>query len=155
MEITRRWSLKLDDYFIGGAGLLLLIFELGIHLFTSSGTIAVLELVPIILGPIMVYYSLGHLFNSTQFSVTMSTLTVRKGPIPWHGNRVVSSADVVKLGVRGEERRSRRRTWNSFPVIAILKDGKQVVLDTFEKEDQAGFLHQELERRLRIPPQPD
>jgi len=149
--MTRRWSFKSDDVFIGGMGLFLLIFELGSLVYGSLGSLGVFELIPIIFGPIMVYYSLAHRINSTRFSVVVGReITVRRGPLPWSGSHVLSSSEVVKVSWRGEARRSRSSTWYTYRVVASLRNGKETVLDTCDKEEQAAFLRQELERCLNI-----
>ena len=150
VKIYRRWSFKPDDIFIGGIGLLLLILELSNRLYVSSGGLNGLEIILIIIGPILVYFSLAHRINSTRFTVGMGKIALRRGPLPWFGNRVLPSAGVVKLSLREERHRSFRSTWSLYKVVASLRNGKETVLDTCEMEEQAGFLHQELERRLSI-----
>jgi hypothetical protein len=148
VEMTRRWSFKFEDFFIGVIGLVSLMIDLGSIRYGSLGSLGVFGYSLIILSPIMVYYSLAHRINSTRVSVVMGEITVRKGPLPWFGNRVLHSAEVVKLSFRGEGRRSRNRTWYIYTVVASLRSGKETVLDTCDKEEQAGFLRQELERCL-------
>jgi hypothetical protein len=148
VEMTRRWSFKFEDFFIGVIGLVSLMIDLGSLLYGSLDSLGVWGFVLIIFGPIMVYYSLAHRINSTRVSVVMGEITVRKGPLPWFGNRVLTSAEVVRLFFRVEEHHSRTRTWYIYTVVASLRSGKETVLDTCDKEEQADFLRQELERGL-------
>ena len=148
--ISRRWTFKPDDLFIGGIGLVLLIFELGNLIYGTTGSLGILEYVFIFFGPMMFYFSLAHRFNSTRFTVGMGKITVRKGPLPWFGSQVLPTAEVEKVILKGEKHQARRNTWTLFRVVASLRNGKEAVLETCEKEEQAGFLHQELVRSLGL-----
>jgi hypothetical protein len=150
VELTRRWSFKPDDIFIGGIGLFLLVFELGSILLGLVETWGFFEVFLPIIGLIMVYFSLAHRFNSTRVTAGMGKITVRRGPLPWLGNRAWPSAEIVKLSFRGEKHRTRKSTWQAYPLVATFRNGKEIVLDACEKEEQAGFLSQELKRRLSI-----
>jgi len=154
VEIHRRWTFKFDDLFIGIIGVILLVFELGNLVYVTTGGLTILDSIPIVFGPIMLYYALAHRFNSTRVSVVVGEIIVRKGPLPWTGNQVVPRSEVTKLILKGEGRRSKRKGWYTYSVAAILNNGKQTILDTSEKEDQTAFMRQELERILNNLPQP-
>lgn len=92
VELTRRWSFKWEDGFIGGMGLFLLIIEIASILSVSSGSPGVVELLILIVGFIMIYYALAHRINSTRFSMVMRSITVRKGPLPGSAAGIIPPA---------------------------------------------------------------
>jgi hypothetical protein len=150
VKLSRCWTFKTEDIFIGVIGFLLLVFELGNLFFDSVNSVNFVEIILIIVGPLMFYFALAHRFNTTRFSASREKISVGRGPLPWFGRRTLPSADVVKLTFRADRHRTRSATWFTYPLVATLRNGKDAILDVCDKEDQAGFLSQELSRNLGL-----
>lgn len=111
-------------------------------------------LLHVAVGVGLTYFVLCSFINRTVIRVTGGELTVRHGPLPWGGNRTVSTFDVTQLYCTEKVRSNRRGYSTSFELNALLSDGEKVnLLTAIEELDQALFLEQKLEQHLKIEDQ--
>jgi hypothetical protein len=144
IAITRRWQFKFAHGVLGGAGLLLLI-----AFFISAFTVASnwFFLIWLIVGLCLVYISLTGFFNSTRAAVTKNEIVIEHGPLPWPGKRVLAN-EVVRLYFRKEKQKSQVNSWFTYAVVAVLQNGKELVLENCDDDSQALFLDFELTHYL-------
>ncbi len=103
-------------------------------------------------GVFITYFVLVILLNRTTLQAGRGEITVRHGPLPWPGNRTLSTHDLAQLFCV-ERRGSKGRI--SYDVMARLQSGREVKLVTgLMEERQARYLEQEVEKHLRIENQP-
>ena len=140
LAITRRWQFKFTHGVLGGAGLLLLIaFLVSLLTVPNNGFFVVW----LIAGLALLYISLTGYFNSTRVTVTKNEIVVRNGPLPWPGKQIQAS-EVVRLFFRKEKQKSQVNSWFTYAVVAVLKNGKELVLENCDDDSQALFLDFEL-----------
>lgn len=100
----------------------------------------------------LAYGTLASFVNSTTVRAADGALTVRKGPLPWLGNRHLAVDELKQLFVV-EQRGNRGRV--SYDVCAVLRDGrKQALVTGLDSADKARFLETRLEQLLDIQDQP-
>jgi hypothetical protein len=112
-------------------------------------------------GAYLTYSLLAQIFNRTVIRATTREISVRHGPLPWAGNKVVATRDVGQLycesvasSKSGFVSRSKRRE-ATFRVSAVLRDGSKLPLvGGLPEPDQALFIERRLEEHLDIDDAP-
>ncbi|MFT3775506.1 MAG: hypothetical protein QM820_59925 [Minicystis sp.] len=108
-------------------------------------------LIHVTVGVVMTYRTLAALLNTTRITITDDAVTIRHGPVPWPGNRRIPSADLEQLFVEEQVTQQKNGASRSYHLSAVMKDGaKQRLLSGLPEPDQALFLEQRIEERLRI-----
>ena len=104
-------------------------------------------------GVILTYATLCGFINRSTVEMSRTQLSIRHGPMPWLGNRVLSPTQIDQVY---EERRgsSNTRTGNTtynYAVFARLTDGgKLALLTNLQDENEARFLAQQIADHLRM-----
>jgi len=94
----------------------------------------------------LAYTTLATFVNGTRVTVQDGRLVVKKGPLPWLGNRDLAGSDVQQLFV--VEKSTRNKV--TFELCALLRDGtRKSVLSGLERH-QARFLEARCEQALGI-----
>ncbi len=146
LAITRRWQFKFGHGVLAGVGLLLMVaFVISLITVPNSGFF----LVWLLAGLVMLYISLTGYLNSTRVTVTKNEITVHHGPLPWPGKQILSS-EVERLFFRKEKQKNQVNSWFTYAVVAVLKNGKELVLENCDDDSQALFLDFELTQYLGI-----
>ncbi len=99
------------------------------------------------------YYSLAGWLNKTVVFVTGGRLRVRHGPIPWWGNKDISTREVVRFFSRKKTVKRtgllNNRVVESFAVYAEVKAGSPVlIIKGIEVETQSEAVIKALEQAL-------
>jgi hypothetical protein len=106
-------------------------------------------------GAFLTYMTLAGFVNRTTFTVERDHLTVRHGPLPWRGNRDVSTTSLLQLFCTEQVSRGRNGTTIRYSVEAVLTDGGHLKLATgLDAREQALFIEQVLEKHLGIQDRP-
>ena len=119
----------------------------------AGGGVAALFSVPFLLvGAGLAYVSICGIVNTTTLTVDRQTLTVRHAPMPWPGNKLLSSDRIGQLYCRSKVTHTRNNAPQvRYELHAVLADGGRTkVLGGLPEEDQVLWLEQELERFLKI-----
>lgn len=131
-----------------------LTFWYGIAL-TAKNTPWIMVVFPIghlAVGVGLTYSTIASLFNRSIVEVGLDTLRVRHGPIPWRGNVSLSAEDVVQVFCEESSSRTRSGVSVRYSVNAVLHGNRTVrLLSGLEDRQQALYIEQAIERRLRIP----
>ena len=104
-------------------------------------------------GLAMIYYVLTGYLNRTTVTVDHSQLMVRHGPLPWWGDREISTAGIIQLYTKQSfSRYHRGNVWaGNFEVHAVMKQGKhQKLLSGLDSSEHALFAEQIIEDQLGI-----
>jgi len=140
IAITRHWQFNATFKVLGGLGLLLIVAFL-YGFFTSANNW--FFVIWLIAGLCLLYVSLTGYFNSTRVSVTKNEITINNGPLPWPGKRILSN-EVTRLYFRKEKQKNQVNSWFNYAVVAVLQNGKEMVLENCDDDSQALFLDFEL-----------
>jgi hypothetical protein len=107
------------------------------------------------LGMGLSYYVLAGYFNKTIIDVDFNSITVRHGPIPFWGNKEVSSKTITQLYCKGDEFPGGRSSYRTFAVHAITSEQRNIKLLTgLDNSEQALFIEQEIEKFLNLEDKP-
>jgi hypothetical protein len=154
LVIVRRWFswvyLFLAFFCVMWNGILLFFYGI---IFAADGPL-VAKLFPLLhvaAGVFITYMTVAGFVNRTTFRIERDHLTVRHGPVPWRGNRDVSTDVLEQLFCTEQVSRSRNGTSIRYGVDAVLKDGRHLKLATgLEAREQALFIEQAIEKHLGI-----
>ncbi|HKL87124.1 MAG TPA: hypothetical protein VJ861_12405 [Treponemataceae bacterium] len=117
--------------------------------------VSVFYLFPLIhvsVGIGLLYYALCGFFNHTSVVVERDKVLVRTGPLPWPGNRTLTSREVKQFYTQEVV----SYTKNGYPTVsykvnAILRNNSKVVfVQGLAAKDEGLFLERTLEERLFI-----
>jgi len=154
LAITYRW--------FSPVYLFLLVFAIGWNIFMvvwhylawTSGTMimSLFGFVHTAVGIGLAYATLAGLVNTTTVTVAADRLVVRHSPFPWRGNRQLEASAISQLYSVETKSRNDNSTSSSYQVRAVCGPRRQSVtlLSGLRSADQALFLEQEIEKRLRI-----
>lgn len=102
----------------------------------------------------LAYMLVAALVNRTVAEVSADTLRVTHGPlpVPWRIARAIAAADIEQLACR----RVSRRSSSSYELCALTEGGEETttLVAELEAPQQALYLEQQFERRLRIADRP-
>jgi len=147
-----RWVAAPVALFAGTWSAFLIAFYRGLLAGDAPTPVLVAPAVHVVVGVGLVYFLVVALVNRTTVRVGQGEITVRRGPLPWPGNRTLQAADLAQLFC---VERSGSKGGSTYAVMARLRSGREVTLVSGLREDrQARFLEQELEKHLRIDDQP-
>lgn len=120
---------------VGGALLLMALFPL-LHVAVGVG---------------LTYYVLASFVNRTRVRVDRGELSIRHGPVPFPGNKTLSTSELTQFYCT-ESVRNQRRGYNvTYDLNAVHVDGSKIkLLGGLSEIEQALFLEQRLEKFLNI-----
>jgi hypothetical protein len=106
---------------------------------------------PIAGGFIVMYIWLAGALNRTTITVAHGVLSVRHGPIPWWGACDVATKDIQYVRSKWRNRLSKGAPKIKYWVFARLSNGgSAILLNGLHDADQALFIEQEIDARLKI-----
>lgn len=154
LRIERRWFSPKHIFFAVFSVIWwgFLVVWYGITLSTGAPLIfSLFPLIHVAAGVFVAYMALTGFVNRTLFTVQDGVLTVKHGPLPWPGNRSITTADIQQLYC--EERRHNGKNGPSYTyrLSAVLRGGTSlVVLDGLDTPDIPRFVEERVERMLHI-----
>lgn len=97
-----------------------------------------------------------HLVNSTELTLGSGQFELRHGPIPWFGNRRLSTAMFDQLYVREVMHTHKNGVSYTYELRALRRNGEKELrlVRGLREPDQALWLEQQLELRLGIVDRP-
>lgn len=126
--------------------------------FASPGLDLMFILFPLLhvtAGVGLAYYTLAGYLNKTVIEVDFSVLTIRQGPIPWWGDKTVSSKQLKQLYCKKDGYSNYQRGYTSYAVHAITSEHRNIkLLSGLDSTEQALFIEQEIEKFLKIEDKP-
>jgi hypothetical protein len=146
-------------YFMILIGLVFLVFG-GWWLLTvqkASGNLIniLMPVVLILAGLYTIYSSLRLAFNRISYRVAMHELSVRQGPIPWTGNRILDPASLSGVKVQMVSHRSSNRSYartHTYKVQVQSKDSeRKVSIGEYAVSDDAHFIAEQIGKYLDLP----
>lgn len=105
------------------------------------------------IGIVLTYFALTGFLNRTVVTVTRDRLSVRHGPLPWWGNRTLSTREIRQLFTKkGNVEKNGASTYNLF---CTTLDGKSTkLLSGLVSSETALFIEQQIESWLNLPDHP-
>jgi hypothetical protein len=108
-------------------------------------------LVHVAVGMGLTYYVLTGYFNKTRIDVDLNAITIRHEPLPFWGNKKVSSKKIVQLYCKKDDALGARNGYRAFAVHAITSERRNIkLLSGLDNSEQALFIEQEIEKFLNI-----
>lgn len=105
-------------------------------------------LFPAVIGTVLTYYIAAGFVNRTFIRLSRGGLTIRSGPLPWHGDRAFLKSDLDRLSC--EEKRT-RKGGRYYQVLAVMRDGSDVTLPLrFYAQEEALFIEQQAAKVLGL-----
>ena len=105
-------------------------------------------------GIFLLYLSFANLFNTTTVLVDETALTIRHHPLPFPGKRL-EPGRIHQLYAREKVTRGRGSSHVTYELHALTdQDRHQKLVTGLTEPEQALFLEQQIERRLRITDRP-
>lgn len=99
--------------------------------------------------------ALRQWMNATVISVDRGRLKVDIGPIPAPGRLEIASSSIDQLFCTATEHHGKRGRWNTYNVIAKLKQGpERRIVSNLDTDRQAIFIEQQIEKHLSIRDRP-
>jgi hypothetical protein len=161
--LTRRWwtwsVCGLIVFCVFWDGFLVIWYSAVINALVNGqmGAAAILPLVfPVIhvsLGAWLTYACLAMLLNRSVIEASKSDLSIRHGPLPWPGNRVLGSDEIEHVFCTDNERRltGNRSQKDGYGVWLRLTDGKKApVVRGLAEPDEACYIAQTLASHLGV-----
>ncbi len=116
----------------------------------------VFPLAHLAVGVGLTYATLAGFWNRTVVRITADGISIRHGPIPWRGNRIMPSTEIEQIYC--EEQRGRSSPGGrigAYSVNALTRDGRKVtLLRGLEEADQALYIEQAMEAGLGLEDRP-
>ncbi len=132
-----------------------LIFWYSMALTTGSWIMTLFPIIHVAVGASLSYYTLAGFLNRTVISVDASLISIRHAPLPWWGNKDLPTLQVKQLYCKEKEHRGKHGRTYSYTVLAITQDHKRhELLSGLNNSDQALFIEQHIEKRLRLDDTP-
>jgi hypothetical protein len=112
-------------------------------------------LIHVAVGIGLTYYVLTGYLNKTFIDVTANSITIKHVPLPFWGNKKVSSKTVIQLYCKKDDFLGARNGYRAFAVHAITSERKNIkLLSGLDTSEQALFIEQEIEKFLNIEDKP-
>jgi len=133
------YSMALSPSFRIGVDLMFVLFPL-LHVTVGIG---------------LTYYVLTGYLNKTRIDVDFNSITVRHEPLPFWGNKKVSSKTIKQLYCKKDDLYGSRNGYRVFAVHAITNERRNIkLLSGLDNSEQALFIEQEIEKFLNIEDKP-
>ena len=106
-------------------------------------------------GAAVTYSTLAGLVNRTRIDIDPMSFSIRHGPLPWRGNRTISTLEIDQLYTMEKVHRGKHGPHYSYQLWAKLKGAPDVkLLSGLEDRDQALYIEHVVEDRMRIADRP-
>lgn len=103
----------------------------------------------------LTYITLAGFLNKTYIYIHESTMLIRHGPLPWPGNRELSTNELEQLFSQEEVNTGKNGSTYTYQLSAILKNNEKIkLLSNLESPETALFIEQEIESWLKIKDRP-
>jgi len=123
----------------------------------SAGSVVAMlfPLIHVAAGVFLAYLTVAGFVNTTTVRVSAGRLTVEHGPLPWPGQRDLSTDDIEQLYCQEKTVRTKNGTRTTYQLAAATRHGRDVKLVSGLAElSPARFLEYELEAHLGIADRP-
>lgn len=105
----------------------------------------------VLIGIGLTYFALAGFYNRTLLLVGEGKLSIQHVPLPWPGNKVLQSSDLIQLYSEERVIRTRNGTQLKYKLNAITRENKKMtLLSNLTAPDQVRFLERKLEEYLGI-----
>jgi len=125
--------------------------------FASEAPIPMLlfSILHVAVGAAVTYSTLAGLVNRTRIDIDPMSFSIRHGPLPWRGNRTISTLEIDQLYTMEKVHRGKHGPHYSYQLWAKLKGAPDVkLLSGLEDRDQALYIEHVVEDRMRIADRP-
>lgn len=153
LEITRRWYnhgfLFLAFFCVFWNGFMVVWH--GISLSQGMWFMSLFGLLHTAVGVGLAYFTVAGFLNRTVIRARRGTIEITSGPVPWRGNKTISTDNLRQLYCQEQTRRTKNGTQQSYQVHAVIEGNvKQTLLKGLGTADQALYIEQRLEQFLDI-----
>jgi hypothetical protein len=157
--LTLRWftpkTLFIAFFALFWNGFLVVWYTMGLAGLASGETgMIIMLLFPVlhvIAGAYLAYTAITGFVNATTVTVSRRGVDVRHGPLPWPGNKTLSTEDIAQLYVSPRQVSSKNSTQTVYDVTAVGPDNLEVVLvKGIENDNAALFMERRIETWLGI-----
>ncbi len=162
VRIIRRWFHSKYIFFtfftIVWDGFLIFLYVTRIRSLLSGdlGAIEILlfSFFHLVAGIVLTYYTLAGYLNKTIIDVDFDSLTIKNGPLPSPGNKIIPSRTLRQLYVKVDGYYHSRDVM-TYGVHAIMDDQRDIELvGWLDAREQALYIEQEIEKALHIEDKP-
>src|SRR5262249_40895239 len=103
----------------------------------------------------LTYTTLAGFFNQSILEVTRGEISVQHGPLPWFGNRVLSTMDIDQLYCEENASNSQNGSSRNYNLSALLKNGSKLeLLKNLDSPEIGLYIEQQIETWLGIKDKP-
>ena len=153
IELTHRWFgfqfLFLVCFCLFWDGFMLMWF--GIAISEGEPVMAMAGLLHGGIGAAITYYTLCGLVNRSVVTLRPGELSVTHGPLPWPGNKTLSSGQLDQLYCKSVRHQNKGNVSYTYNLMADLKGGRTVkVLSGIRQQDVVRYLEQYIEDHFGI-----
>ncbi len=157
IEIVRRWwSWKI--LFFTGFVIVWDSFLVNWYVMIGGETSLIVILYPLLhvaVGVSLTYCVVASWLNKTHIHVGAGKMAVQHKPVPWFGNKELSTYDVKQLYSKEETSGSRKGKTVSYEVHLITHSGRNIkLIGGLDSSEQAFYIEQEIEKYLNIEDAP-
>ena len=108
-----------------------------------------------VVGIFLIYYVLALFLNSTVVRASHQALEVKSGPLPWWGNKILTTAEVEQLYCIEKISHGQNGSSASYRVEAVLRGNRrETLISGLTHPDHALYIEQQLELYLKISDTP-
>jgi hypothetical protein len=104
-------------------------------------------------GVVFVYFMVASFVNVTEVNASASGVEVRAGPMPWFGNKHLGRDEITKVIVQMRASQSNRSDRPRYLVMFTCPSGKERILMTLARSDQAEFIADAIRAALNLKAQ--
>lgn len=118
------------------------------QVFRSNAPIifSVFPLIHVAVGIWLTYFTIAGFLNSSIIKVSRDSLSVEHRPLPWFGNKTISTNNISQLFCQEKISRSKNGTTRTYSLNLITRDGKKSsLLSSLDSPDVAIFIEQQIE----------
>ena len=158
LRITHTWwrplFIFLAFFSIAWCGFLVLWY--GVAIGTDAPIFALLfPMIHVAVGIGLLYYTAAGFVNRTYIDVDGREVKITHAPLPWPGSKAIPVHTLDQLYVTEHRSQNRNGVHYSYNLNAIDKSGQKLKLvGALSEPDQALYLEQTIEDRLRIEDRP-
>lgn len=103
----------------------------------------------------LTYYTICLFINKTKISIQGGQLIVKDFPLPMGNSKVIPHDDITQFYVQEKVTKNEDSSSISYILMAITKNKKlKKVIKGLNEKEEGLYLEQELEKNLKIKPQP-
>ena len=99
----------------------------------------------------LTYYTIAGFLNTTIISIAGDQISVKMTPLPWFGMKTINAAGMQQFYCKQKISRGRNSTTITYEVhVKSADSGDYKLIAGLDKEEQAFFIEQEIEKYLGI-----